>query len=441
MFYIYRFLLNENFMKNYLISTFIVLLLINYSCNYKEEQFSSEFIENLNFTSVYYKDFNNFHSHDLNSDSLVQFAEIDREERIIKDIDVKTPGLYVFCTIEKEFLFAYFDKPIKQKYFRIPEQDENIQWLEKYSNVYSNIIATNDHPALEELDDFDIPEDYKKRVGNLVSLTKVDKNVLLSFLQDYSLTKYYFMYFMGLKKPENIEIKEIVTADEYQYNMMSSSCIHIFSYLEFVPNYFNKDIYEFMIVKNRINDIKDTNQERIKKIQEDLDSMSNKLPALYEKYPQLFHFSINVMDALKKYPVVSEEGDTAYLIDYIDSEYTILYSWGTWCGPCLRFDKERLPALSALAESKGVPIITLAAEVRNEFDLWKEHLHGAKEGLINFFGYSKSDDGNVGPTINSLFQALNTNTFPNLMIIDKKGNVLTHKDARGDITTEFLEEL
>src|SRR5690625_771309 len=98
MFYIYRFLLNENFMKNYLISTFIVLLLINYSCNYKEEQFSSEFIENLNFTSVYYKDFNNFHSHDLNSDSLVQFAEIDREERIIKDIDVKTPGLYVFCT-------------------------------------------------------------------------------------------------------------------------------------------------------------------------------------------------------------------------------------------------------------------------------------------------------------------------------------------------------
>src|SRR5690606_31204635 len=200
-------------MKKYLISTFIVLLLINYSCNYKEEQFSSEFIENLNFTSVYYKDFNNFHNINLNADSLVQITEIDREERIIKNIDVKTPGLYVFCTIEQEFLFAYFDKPIKQKYFRIPEQDENIQWLEKYSNVYSNIIATNDHPALEELDNFEIPEDYEKRVGNLVSLTKVDKNVLLSFLQDCSLLKYNIMYFMGLERPENIEIKKVITSD------------------------------------------------------------------------------------------------------------------------------------------------------------------------------------------------------------------------------------
>lgn len=429
-------------MKKYLLTTLIfTLLLINYSCNNKEEQFSSEFIENLDFISVYYKDFNNLHSHDLNSDSLVQFAEIDREERIIKDINVKKPGLYAFLTTEKEFVFVYFENPVKQEYFPIPEQDENIQWLEEYVNGYYNLISTYEDFELEGLDIFDIPEDYKERVNNLVDLTKADKNVLLSFLQDYSLIKYGMMYFKGMEKPENPEIREIITADEYQYNSLSSSSVFIFSYLESVPDYFNKDIYDFIIAKDMMRSVEGINQERIKEYQRDLDSMANKLPELYEKFPQLFHFSFNVMDALKKYPLVNEEGDTAFLIDYIDAEYTILYSWGTWCGPCLRFDKERLPEIKELAESKGVPIITLAAEVRNEFDIWKDHLGGAKKGLINFFGYSKSDDGNVGPTINSLFQALNTSSFPNLMIIDKQGNVLTHQDALGDTAKEFLESL
>ena len=429
-------------MKKYLLTTLIAtLLFINYSCNNKEEQFSSEFIENLDFISVYYKDFNHFYSIDLNTDSLFQLAEIDREERIIKDVDVKKPGLYTFFTVDQEFIFVYFENPVKQEYFRIPEQDENIQWLEKYVNGYYSIAITNELPELEELDVFNLPEDYKERVNNLVSLANLDKNFLLSFLQDYSLKKYMIMYFMDVEKPENPEIQEIITADEYQYNFSSSSSVFIFSYLEFVPDYFNKDIYDFIIAKDMMRSVEGINQERIKEYQRDLDSMANKLPELYEKFPQLFHFSFNVIDALKKYPLVNEEGDTAFLIDYMDAEYTILYSWGTWCGPCLRFDKERLPEIKELAESKGVPIITLAAEVRNEFDIWKDHLGGAKKGLINFFGYSKSDDGNVGLTINSLFQALNTSTFPNLMIIDKKGNVLTHQDARGDITTEFLEEL
>lgn len=391
---------------------------------------------------VVYKKIEDFYTLSQSQDPTLKNTLIDFDQNIISEILIEEPGLYLFVDLEgNRTRLVYFKKPAEEKQYKIKHHHESLKWLEEYLDTFKDSELIEEDPVAF-VGMYDLPSGYHQKVDDIVAYTGVDKNVLLSIIQDWYMGKFVLMNIVNISSPDCLKgAEEIITQQQYHYNYLSNGIIMIDQMYGWKPHYIDSNTFNFISLQNeyKYTDIIEKNTLEI--YQDLLDSMSVHLPDLYSRAPSLFSVSNNILRAGGHYKVLNDQRDSVLVIDYMTEDYTLFYFWGTWCYPCKVFEKEKMSELIALASQHNIPIITIAAENINDFNLWEKSLEGNKKELINFFAFGKFKEGSVGLAIHHLLAALNINSFPSLMLVDQKGNILITKDVSGEKTIQYLQTL
>lgn len=330
-------------MNKYLFKLWIfTFAFLGISC--QNNQHSSDLEKDLNLSYTVYKKADNFYSISSDEDPFLKTTYMDFDANVIKDIEIDEPGLYLFIDINLNRIKpVYFKEKITTTYYKIKQDNEDLQWLEDHIDFFRHFKNGNE-VSDEILSLLDIPKDYLSRVESLEKLTGIEKNILLSIIQDIYVFKYFIMEMEGKEIAKNIELNEIINKEQYKYNFLTS---------EFLINdnlnikYIDENLKNFIILKNIIVRERNFDKALINLYQNQLDSMAIILPDLYQRAPDLFHISFNVMNALESYSVLDENKDSIYVSEYLSDDYTIFYFWGTWCYPCKLFEKEKMGTLKS----------------------------------------------------------------------------------------------
>lgn len=135
--------------------------------------------------------------------------------------------------------------------------------------------------------------------------------------------------------------------------------------------------------------------------------------------------------------VLSKENKKSFVFD---KKYILLHFWGPWCGPCIEDFPRMEKMINELSLKEKITIVGVSAFTskgdRKKFNKLSEEGQIDKQQIIEHIFSDKNDFG-----FSNLHQVYKIESYPSLLLIDGKGNIIIQGSKFDESLASSLEEI
>ena len=276
---------------------------------------------------------------------------------------------------------------------------------------------------------------YDLRTALSIRTETIDSNYYQSVLTDGLIYKL-------AAENDSMELTKLKRTFQYIPHFSTSKLLDFQKhdwFRRFLSRYWTEELYELLMAKEKMTYDNCLDEEKQQRFRNRADILAKKRPDLLRTHGHLFNFNTRIPES---FMVLDSAKNPQNISTLMTGKYTILYFWGTWCGPCIRISRIVLPKIDSLiGGNKQLQMITIANENRGNIEEWLEDVRKEKDRYQNYVAVSHTDKGWSGFAINPILQNLNIFLFPNFMLVDPAGKILLRNDINGDCLITILQGL
>lgn len=284
---------------------------------------------------------------------------------------------------------------------------------------------------------------------NLSGLNALDSNYYKSLLTDALLYNKLTKVFESDSSHENADSITnlcIAALDDFKYtpNLYTKFPLYaVYSHdkalLKKIKEWHGSDISKIFDINELYSIKKSIARDTIERMQKTLAEVAQKHPSLYLKNKYLFELPLEIT-----YPFIVKDNKLKdiELSSKMDKKYTILYFWGTWCGPCIKIGEEVLPEMKKkISGSEMFQFFTISAEGESEIKTWQDDVAESKQDYENFISLSELKQGWSGTATPPLQQSYEIFMVPNFLLIGPDKKILLRNDINGTSTMKIIDSI